>query len=96
MRCKVGDLCFIIKSKSFPENQGRLVRIVGTTRVPFGFWRCLADSPLSVRCRKTHKPKLGIRIVKHDSALMPIRAQEGEDEMLRLVGLPQQRASLTS
>lgn len=74
MRCKVGDLAVIVRA-SYPENVGLFVAVVEPVPdwTPAG-WFVDGGGP-------------GNCCYDHD--LRPIRDQPGEDEMIRIAGLPQ-------
>jgi hypothetical protein len=80
MRCRVGDLAVIV-SAAAPIYTGRFVRVVRWHKEEGG-WVCEPDLEF-----------MGQLIAWADCALRPIRDQDGEDEMLRLVGLPQKETA---
>jgi hypothetical protein len=78
MRCKVGDLAVYVGDRL--ELHGRIVLVVA----PFDWEREPAwhiDPPLPDD--NIHAPDAGV-----DAALRPLRANDGEDEMLRIAGKP--------
>lgn len=77
MNCRPGDLAVIVRCQMHPPLIGTFVRVV--RRVPDDYW--YMDSPLP-------KPDGGAWIFIHDSCLRPIRDNDGEDEMLRIAGKP--------
>lgn len=83
MRCKVGDLCVIVRSNN--GNEGRLVEVVGTSPYGPGYWMCEAMSvatavPFPGGQRKP--VPAGHRASIMDYRLRPIRDKPGEDETL--------------
>jgi hypothetical protein len=83
MRCRVGDLAILVQDKS-GYHEGAIVECVRLYEGP------LQDSP-NVPCWVT-TPILvdpdGIICRPCDDDLRPLRPDEGEDEMLRIAGLP--------
>jgi hypothetical protein len=74
MRCRVGDLAVIVRARKAPKWLGKVVRVVR----PFPGLDSWITEPM---------PAGFVSVFDH--SLRPIRDQDGEDEMLRLVGLPQ-------
>lgn len=90
MNCKPGDLAVIVRCDN-PINLGRIVRCESFNgaenlrgpdgRVYRGAWRiCPALPSWDGAITTVHAP---------DEFLRPIRDQDGEDEILRLVGKPE-------
>lgn len=87
MNCKPGDLAVVVRS--YAGQEGKIVTCIEYVgRVVFDngashpdCWK--VDPPLYVAKdrRKAH--------IVADSCLRPIRGNDGEDEMLRIVGKPQ-------
>ena len=103
MNCKQGDIAIIVRSKFVPGLLGRIVEVVSAAPTGKGFrlpngrlhhelpdtrfrWVCKFQSPITAPSDtgpiKTHYAPVP------DECLRPIRDQPGEDEMLRIVGLP--------
>lgn len=83
MNCKQGDLAIVVRSKAGHEGKiFRCVSYVGKARGFFGddYWEIDAIV-LSI----DGKPNSFFR----DSWMRPIRDNDGEDEMLRIVGKPE-------
>jgi hypothetical protein len=82
LNCKQGDLAVIVRSQA--GNEGKVVqclRLVLNEYHAFPGPRWLIDRPVP------HSTQ-GTALTVADCALRPLRDGEGEDEMLRLVGLP--------
>lgn len=90
MNCKPGDLAVIVRCDN-PINLGRIVRCESFNgaanlrgpagRIYPGAWRISPALPAwSGPATTTYAP---------DEFLRPIRGQDGEDEILRLVGRPE-------
>ena len=81
MNCKQGDLAVILRSAA--GNEGKIVRCVRSF-IGSGEWgrgpRWVTDPPVPGTQRKCAYPL--------DAVMRPIRDSDGEDEILRLVGLP--------
>lgn len=81
MNCKPGDLAVIVRAFTAWEHVGKIVRVVRLTRID------------GDECWKTD-PELftldGRWIAWTDAHLRPIRDSDGEDEMLRIAGKPQE------
>lgn len=99
MRCKPGDLAFIVgECLLFPENLGALVRVVSPA-APYAcdpgvhYWVCEAvGRPLKYEEAVAGIPT-GWTGYSHsvdiaDAHLRPIRGDQGEDEILRIAGYP--------
>jgi hypothetical protein len=94
MNCKQGDLAVVVRSAS--GNEGRIVRCIRTMGVVE--WKgpgnvikgrgvaWLIDPPLPAWHGRLDRLAL-------DACLRPIRDQDGEDEMLRIVGKPHEVAA---
>ena len=90
MRCKIGDLCVVVNS-IYPENIGKLIVIVKSSELPHRDWIVEYCSDFTARwfnCKSTVYLRKGETTNKSDSDLRPIRDQEGDDEMIRIAGLP--------
>lgn len=93
MRCKVGDLAVVVRA-AVPENLGALVEVIEK-----GFkcdWRIQSLRPLrrsiSLFTRRI-TPHMPYEILEcYDNQLRPIRDSEGEDETIRIAGLPREVA----
>ena len=82
LNCKQGDLAVIVRSHA--GNEGKIVhclRLVLNERHLFPGPRWLID-------RAVPHSTLGTTRTVADCALRPLRDNNGEDEVLRLVGLP--------
>ena len=81
MNCNQGDLAIVKRSAA--GNEGKIVRCVRMV-MEGGTWgygpRWVTAPPL----RGTHLPVQAVL----DSCLRPIRGTEGQDEMLRIAGVP--------
>jgi hypothetical protein len=103
MNCKQGEIAIVVRSKFVPDLLGRIVEVLhaapstGSFRLPNGqlhhpltdsrfCWVCKFQSPVFAPSDtgpiKTHYAPVP------DECLRPIRDQPGEDEMLRIAGLP--------
>lgn len=88
MNCKQGDLAVIVRS--YAGNEGKIVRCLrllkgAVQRAPDGSLHC--GDAWEVDCLlKGCRGKYG-RIIM-DEQMRPIRDNDGEDEMLRIAGLP--------
>lgn len=82
MNCKPGDLAVVVRSEA--GNEGKIVRVIRF----IGFGERFADDCWHVEpaLRGTHRMHNDVS----DSRLRPIRDNDGEDEMLRIVGKPQE------
>ena len=81
LNCKQGDLAVIVRSAA--GNEGKIVSCVALTFETWGFGsgpRWVTDPPVS-GCFTPVIPVL-------DACLRPLRDNDGEDEVLRLVGRP--------
>ncbi len=78
MNCKPGDLAVIIRAEPGDGWLGRIVTVLHLYEGPSlsPAWVCDQVPP-------------GFRAIK-DSALRPIRDNDGEDEMLRIAGKPRE------
>lgn len=89
LNCKPGDLAVIVRAMYRPELIGRLVTCVRL--IPNdGFdadGRPFSPKPQGGPRWVIEKPLGSLKSVS-DSNLRPIRDQDGEDEMLRIAGLP--------
>jgi hypothetical protein len=102
MRCRVGDLAFVVGAPISPENNGALVRIVRAAPPErfclLGvFWAASSEESWIV---ETEGRPLATFSHGHVASrpflarfLRPIRDQDGEDEMLRITGLPQKEVA---
>jgi hypothetical protein len=77
MNCKPGDLAVIVRAYRFPELVGRIVTCVRLT-----------PHPSKLPVWETAEPLPESNWI-HDDQLRPIRDNDGEDEMLRIVGKPE-------
>lgn len=90
MNCKPGDLAVIVRCRA-QENLGRYVSVVDAGALP-GSWLVrsaggpLMGAPLGNQRFFTPCAELNA----WDSDLRPIRDNDGEDEILRIAGLPQE------
>ena len=103
MNCKPGDMAVIVRSKFTPHLIGRIVEVLymapsyGSFCLPNGQlhaqlvdkrprWVCKFQNPVSA------PTDIGQRLTDYapvpDEVLRPIRDQPGDDEMLRITGLP--------
>jgi hypothetical protein len=93
MNCRKGDLAVIVRS--YAGNEGKIVRCVrlhasqthDLSGLPFGLSlgpRWVVDRPLP---DAFGRPVFAVA----DACLRPIRDQPGEDETLRIAGLPHSR-----
>lgn len=85
LNCKQGDLAVIVRSVA--GNEGKIVmcmRLVLGEKHLFKGPRWQIDRPLP-------HSTLGAGWTVADCALRPLRDGEGEDEMLRIAGRPQER-----
>jgi len=80
MRCKQGDLAVIVRSTV--GNEGCIVECV-----QFRGTHTFASGATHHDCWKIKPTRRG-QYMAPDSSLRPIRDSDGQDEMLRLVGLP--------
>jgi hypothetical protein len=80
MNCKPGDLAVIVRARLAPPLLGRLVKCIAP-RDDDAWW---VDIPLT--CPVTGETWFSV----YDRALRPIRDQDGEDEILRIAGKPQE------
>ena len=81
MNCKQGDLAIVIRSAA--GNEGKIIRCVRMVMEDGGWGygpRWVTDPPV----RGTGLPVQAVL----DSCLRPIRGTEGQDEMLRIAGVP--------
>lgn len=90
MNCKPGDLAVFVRC-SFPENVGKLVRIVDKLRCDPEEWRVVALGRLMTNAGFLTTP--GQVVWADDPDLRPIRPGEGEDEMLLIAGKPEEVAA---
>lgn len=86
LRCRPGDLAVIVRSPGAPALIGRIVRIV-------------APCPVHARCWDTDPPVFvpwdtSMPASAPDEVLRPLRDGDGDDEVLRLVGLPVERETI--
>ena len=82
MRCKVGDLCIVVGAlrRSDPNGaRGCVAEIVGHGDFPADW--------LVVIPNKSHLSETG-KWNAYDTDLLPIRDNDGEDEILRIAGRP--------
>lgn len=95
MRCKIGDVVMVVKSP-WSENIGKIGTVTGQAVAPSaGDWLCEFPSKLTGRLVEDPTKASTSKMVNFkDDHLQPIRDNDGEDEMLRLVGKPnEERAS---
>ena len=90
MRCKVGDLCVVVKTYVSESNRGKLVKILRPSSMPDRDWVCETMSEIIGKDEFGNIEIIvnGGRIRMFDHALRPIRDQEGDDEMIGIAGLP--------
>lgn len=102
MNCKPGDLAVIVRA-TYAENLGRIVHVVEPwpfRGYPIGYtmhfrgrkWRIACDADWVIE--PVGRPLIGAHAghswsAAPDFCLRPIRDQDGEDEILRLVGKPE-------
>ena len=92
MRCKVGDIAVMVGG--YPRAIGTLVQIEGPDPRAVGFsWLVEFLSSVWVPQDGAVCPP-GTRGWCRDSILRPLRDNPGQDEMLRIVGLPQDLVTL--
>jgi hypothetical protein len=89
MNCKPGELAMFVRIFDADDAQfiGLVIKVRSTTKNRLGndVWYYEGER---------HKDKNGIPVIAfEDISLQPLRGQEGTDEMLRLVGLPQKEAA---
>lgn len=89
MRCKVGDLAFVINDDpGFESNIGRIVKVVSPSRRKGVDWNIEPTSPDHLIYCTTRKKKLRYAdaewswITTADRDLRPIRDSDGEDQTL--------------
>ena len=85
MRCKIGDLCVVVKS-NFQQNIGSFVIIVGKSKLETCDWICETYSNIKTKNKKTlmiEKKPLAAKVSTRDDHLRPI----GDDEMIRIAGM---------
>ena len=83
MRCKVGDRAVIVRADNDPECLGRIVTVLALRITNWGLaWQ--VDPPHFWRAETGQD----IEVMWDDHDLRPLRDGDGQDEMLRLVGLP--------
>ena len=90
MRCKVGDLCIVVNSH-WPVNIGKLCVVTGVARSNWLDWEVELLSPMKGEAEITYDVEwqvAGSKAMTRDKDLRPIRNQEGDDEMIRIAGLP--------
>lgn len=91
MRCRQGDLAMIIKS--YFDFEGNIVEVVRPAGCVFSVQEGWLNDAWEVRFRGSMKhPVTGRSLIARDGDLKPLRDQEGEDEMLLLVGLITEKA----
>ena len=88
MNCKQGDLAVIVRS--YAGNEGKIVQclrfVPNWIRIGADGWECCGPA---WEVDRTLPKMTGWRSnIIADSQLRPLRDNDGEDEMLRLVGLP--------
>lgn len=88
MNCKPGDLAVLVRSRVWPESVGKIVRCVrfDPDRNGLPAWR--VDKPVGKTKLFEGRNRPGDWI--YDANLRPIRDNDEEDEMLRIVGKPQE------
>ena len=93
MNCKPGDLAIIVKSHA--GNEGKIVRCI--KYIGKQYWELpngqitLSHTWETDSLTKGYEGGLSPRI--QDELLRPIRDNDGEDEMLRIAGLPQKETA---
>lgn len=95
MNVRPGDIARLVKDGEF--NQNKLVEVSGPSKFGPGWWYCLALSEirgyrqfnlLGLRFEiRNVRVKRGDHVNVCDYNLRPIRDQEGEDEMVRIMRL---------
>lgn len=104
MNCKPGDIAIIVRSKFAPQLLGRIVEVLHAAPSEGGFclpngqrhvslqgglrhyWVCKFQSP--IEAPGEFMPITTVYAPAPDDCLRPIRDQPGEDETLRIAGLP--------
>lgn len=87
MRCKVGDLAVIVRADNDPECLGRVVKVVAL-RIAMGDLAWQVEPPHYWR----DDTGQAFEVMWDDRDLRPLRDGDGQDEMLRLAGVPSQDA----
>lgn len=82
LNCKQGDLAVIVRSMA--GNEGKVVHCLRLAHEP---WHAF-DGPRWVVDRELPHSTLGTCRTVADCALRPLRDSDGEDEILRIAGLP--------
>lgn len=101
MNCKPGDLAVIVRDKDFPQNVGAFVEVLRAMNS-----NDIRNFPECGPCEWVVKPLTPIwgfdsdddssavrdtnETTGDDFSLRPIRDSDGEDEMLRIAGKPQE------
>lgn len=96
IRCRVGDICIVVNDIEMPCNNGALVEILRVADPKYFSslefqWDCKAISSIRFGSEifRSGAEGFGYR----DRELFPIRPGEGEDEMVQLLGKPQEVAA---
>ena len=84
LNCKQGDLAVVVRSMA--GNEGKIVRCLALTvyGAGLGYGPRWLTEPVLLGCYGEPQAPL-------DACLRPLRDGEGEDEMLRIAGRPQER-----
>jgi hypothetical protein len=86
MRCKVGDLAVIVQDPDCGNRDlGKLVEVLRRTPDSADEWECRSASGPLMHCGREG---FDIEIDIPDGWLRPIRDNDGEDEMIRIAGIP--------
>lgn len=83
MKCRVGDVAQIVRADNDPGCVGRIVRVVAL-RIAMGELAWQVDPPVYWH----DKSGAALEVMWDDRDLRPLRDNDGEDEVLRLVGRP--------
>lgn len=87
MNCKQGDLAIIVKSVA--GNEGKIVRCVKFHKnLLVNFPNCQKQEDVWEIDRKLHSVNNSVSNICVSHWLIPIRDQDGEDEMLKIAGYP--------
>jgi hypothetical protein len=103
MNCKPGDMAVIVRSKFAPQLIGRIVEVLHSApnnrpfRLPNGqsheplsgsrfYWVCKFQNQIEAPTDAVYIKTIYAPVP--DECLRPIRDQPGDDEMLRITGLP--------
>lgn len=88
MNCKQGDIAVIVKvPPKDPKALGLVVKVGSFAISPRGRPAWIVELPRPVTGANGY---VGRRMTCPDACLRPIRDQDGEDEILRIAGKPQE------